>query len=462
MPHRKDGGLAPRLLPVALGLVLIVVASRASAQILHPFLEHDDWNAILPADPARIVSMHARLLTDGRWLNYGWWRVIGVHLTPVTASVLFHLAYLAFVGRFAYRLAPGWLGLLAAAGLFVSPMISQTTYWPAVLAPSIVILALAVWTLPLCRHEVRRFAVWLLVFTALAVLAYPPVALVIFLALIVEEIDKSVRQLAVTAVIFTGCYVVSLVGVFTLNWLKFDHFGVVVGAWRDPNPVHGFEDVVENVGRYGEQWRATFEIATVPVLVGAAALIVCLVHPRTRHNGTVFGLALVVVGGLEAASTIVGGYGTPFRASAWVWIAIVVPIVWVARSSVRGLREAAVVGLVVTSVWGAVYWAAAVQDHQTRLDEYDRMEARLGRVIEHHPNARVLIYGNEADWDNALFRQEVVYFRSRTFDQHGVYPSYCQIPYCKVVDPAAVARQRPRRVWYLHRTIIVVPPLSTA
>ncbi len=184
----------PRMyLPAVLGIIVAVLASRLFVQLGHPFLSHDDWDNLLPPDEFRERLMWNRLLLEGRWLNWGLWRLGGWILTPVTATLVYFAAYTAFVLRLAQRLVPGWWGLVVAAALFVSPMVCEAGYWPAVLGPSMVVLAVAAWTLPLLNHKTGWLLAWLGVFTLLAMLSYQPVALLLFLMLMFEERQRSLR-----------------------------------------------------------------------------------------------------------------------------------------------------------------------------------------------------------------------------------------------------------------------------
>ena len=213
------------LLPVVVGVLVVVALSLAWLQVLHPYLEHDDWDSLLRVTPARREFIHGRLLNEGRWLNYWWWLGLGHLFSMVGASLLYQVAYLAFVARVAWRWAPGWLSLPVVVALFAAPMVAEMSFWPFTLGPSMVIAALAAWTLPLCVARNRTLAPWIVTVVVLSFFTYPPVTLVLFLVLALELIDDRWKRLIGAAVLFGLSYLVATAGVFALNKQAFGKFG---------------------------------------------------------------------------------------------------------------------------------------------------------------------------------------------------------------------------------------------
>jgi len=446
-------------LPAALGALLAVVTSTAFRQLTHPFLSHDDWDTILPATPWRSDLLYVRQLAEGRWLNYVWWRTGGPLLTPVTATLLYFGAYSAFVVRLARSITGGWWGLLIAAALFVSPMVAEAAYWPAILGPSMVVLAASTWLLPLCRHRVPRLLIWMSLSTLMAMLTYQPVALLIFLVLMLEERHRPLRQLAALAVGFCVVWVGAIVVTFTLNWFSFGTFGVRPQAWRKPNELASFADLVQNLGAVGTHFQMVIEATPVAVILGLASILVRLLLPALRTSGVLLLLSVLVMSALESLSTIQAGFLTPYRSSMWVWVVVVVAVFGLTELTPRAGRILAAVGLIVVLASGSTYWIHSVSEHQQRLDTYDEMAWRTKQLLEKSGSTKAVIVGSKRDWSYYVFLQQATYLRSRTAFETGVTPSYCRPATCALARDPDVIDER-SDVFVDRDRVIIRPPAS--
>jgi hypothetical protein len=454
------------------GLAVVVVLSLSWLQVLHPYLEHDDWDSLLPVTDARRAFIHGRLLNEGRWLNYWWWLGLGHLFSTVGASLLYQAAYIAFVARLAWRWAPGWLSLPVVAALFAAPMVAETSFWPATLGPSMVIAALAAWTLPLCVRGNRTLALWIAVAVILSFFSYPPVTLVLFLVLAVELIDDTWKRLIGAVVVFGASYLVATAAVFGLNEQAFGKFGIEVRPWRKPNQLRDLHSLWVNIKRYLLQVDHLVHATAIPMIIGLCALAACLSVPTLRRRAIRFILALAVTLGLEAGPTILNGVLTAYRGSWWAWFLPVVPLVWLAREqaypwlrdgSVSGPRIAkavAVLALVAVGLLGIRHWREAIHYNQHRLALYNTVERQLGHTVKQYPSDRVLIYGDAADWRQDAFTQEAQYLTVRANYSYGITITNCRPPACNIAQRPTVAAQI-RRGDQVIRTpgfILVVPP----
>lgn len=448
-----------RWLPFALAIVVLYVATSIVLQITHPFLAHDDWEYELPAGAPGVYDLHLRNIYEGRWLNYLWWRFVGQHGSPVSASLTFQLAYLAFVLWFAIRLSPRqWLGFLTFAAIFVSPMWIKLAYWPAVQSLSAIVLAAAVWVLPRFRTRVRWLAVWLAVFTLLSAFTYPPVAAVAFLVMVVDQIDRKFWNLFLLGVWFAVAYVASLLATFTVNWFVFSHFGLKIKEWRDPNPVHGLGDLVENTQRLGGQWWTLAAELKVPLSVALVAIVVGLAVQSTRRNMSVLLLAGALAAGLEAGATLSSGTLTAARGSLWAWIVIVVPITWVAQVRTR-VRIAGIAGLAIVAIWGVLFWSSDVRMHQAVQSHYDAIGDKVAAAHEKHPARWVVMYtgGAETVGDSRYFTNSRS-LQMSILEQHGITVRLCRPAICDRIREEALPVHQGRRTFLFEKMVIVVAP----
>ena len=448
-----------KYLPAAVGVGIVGLLSTAILQITHPFLNHDDWDSILPATDWRTKLLFERQLAEGRWLNYVWWGVGGHHLTPVTATLVYFGAYAAFVVRLAQRISAGWWGLLVAGAIFVSPMVAEAAYWPAILGPSMVVLAVSAWVLPLCQHRVPRLLVWMSVSTLLAMLTYQPVAMLIFLMLMLEERRRPLRQLTGLALTFCVAWAGSVLVTFTLNWFAFGAFGVRPQAWRKPNQLASVADLVQNLGEVGTHFRMVFEATPVPVVLGLASIVVFLMLPAFRSWGVLLLLSVLLMSVVESLSTIQAGFLTPYRSSMWVWVVIVVAVFGLTELKPRHGRALAAIGLTMVLASGSAYWIQTVAEHQQRLDTYDDMAEQTRNLLPESGSNKVVIVGSKRDWGHYVFSQQATYLRSRTAFETGVTPTYCRAPRCGLARDREVIGNK--RDVFVHDDVVVVrPPAS--
>ncbi|MFL6060211.1 MAG: hypothetical protein ACJ72E_03195 [Marmoricola sp.] len=461
-------------LPVLVGVGLAVLLSGVLRQVRHPFLEHDDWGFLLPVTEQRTAQMHDRLLWEGRWFNYGWWRVIGHLFSPAAVSVLFTIGVLGLAAVVALRWASGWFVVPTVVALAASPMLGDLSSWPATLAASMVLLAVAALALPHCVGDPRRLSAWTVVSTLLIFLAYPPFTLILLVLLGAELAQRTLRELVVGVAVFCASYVAGTLVSFSLNALVLGHFGVKVLPWRRPHPVHGIGDLLENLRRAADQLGELLGTYTIPLVLGLLALLACWVLPHLRERTLRFAAVLVVALGIQASATVLTGVFTPSRATGWLWFVVVLPLVWLfengAAPAARPAKRwtslgapvalVALVALVVVCGWGARYWHRAMDDDQHQREVLQRVLDSLERNAAAHPGDRVVVFGSSQDWRSSQFAAEAQYLTDKASHDHGLSLTSCRPPVCDVaLRPSVLARaDRGARSFVSTQFVIVVPP----
>lgn len=446
------------------GVLIAVLATTIYRQVLHPWLAHDDWEYFLPAGIPHGADTFRHNLSEGRWLNYLWWRSFGQHGHLVVASALFQLAYLVFVVSFARRLLNGWLTALAIPALFVSPMVILMASWPATLAPSMLALGIMVLALP-SRGRIRWLVLWLTLVTVLGVLTYPPVAAVAFLVLVIDQRHRPARTFAWLGVWFAVSYAGAVLLSFTLNWLAYGRFGLEISAWRQPQPLHDLASLAANLSRYGTQWQTIWGIVWLPLLIGLVAIVACLVARSTRRQMGIFFLAALLVAVMEASTTVLTGVTTPFRGSMWLWLVIVVPAVWCAKGGARELhgqiRLLGVLGLLAISVWGCLNWSHNVSVHQAIQHQYDVIGERIAVLqVGHSPRTVVLAEMPEQRKGSRFFVQTRSLEMS-LYVRDGIRVSRCDRALCDRILHDALPAHPGQSAFVFDQRIVVVPPAPT-
>ena len=283
-PHVRAPRRAPPWPVVVTAVVLLALfVTDAFRQALTPYIRRDDWPYLLPPNTPGAADVHAKNLLEGRWLNDAWWALVGQHSTPTSASLTYTAAYVLFVvGLWRVLRLSGiraaWpIDALLGLALFASAMWVRLLYWPGVLTASMVVGALAVWTLPLAGRSGRRhvwLGVWLLVVTVLTVLSYPPVGAVVFLAAVVWLREAPWRGVLLLSGVYLAAFGVGVAIMYTLNWVAFGHFGLEIAAWRHPNPLTSLHDLIVNAARLKRALVGLAALLWPAVVVGGIAVVV--------------------------------------------------------------------------------------------------------------------------------------------------------------------------------------------
>ena len=432
----------PEWLVVLAALALALLVTGALAQVVHPFIRHDDWPFTLGRREPGSAAQFSRNLYEGRWLNTVYWYLIGQRTSIIVASTILVVAYSAFVWGFVRALAPPnrLSTFLLTFAVFVSAVWVRLMYWPGTLSASMIVAATAVWTLPWARRRLWTLAVWLVLFVVLSILSYPPVAALVFLTFVVTELGQSARRLLVGAAGFVAAYGAGVLMVYAFNWLAFGTFGLTISAWRRPNPLETLDDLTANLGRYGTQFASLVGLLGWAAVAAVVCLVWALVDASTRRSAVVVLGAVIVVLGLEAGLTVYSGVVTGTRASLWAWPAVCLP----AALLLKGTRPSRMVGLAaltLIAVVGVLSWRTDLGEHRATRDQYDVIVRDTSALVAQHPDDAVVMW-MEPRWKaTAQGTMTAVTVRSMLYDQQGLYPRWCTPAQCGAI--AEAVRQDP-------------------
>src|SRR5690348_12218948 len=129
-------------LPVLVGTAVAFLATLTWFQWWHPYIEHDDWDMLLPNHVGFVENHSIRLLHEGRWLNNWWWMAGSQGLSPRGAAILYGVGWLIVVAVIVRSFAIRWWSVPAVLALYAAPMMSMLSFWPATLAAPMWMLAL--------------------------------------------------------------------------------------------------------------------------------------------------------------------------------------------------------------------------------------------------------------------------------------------------------------------------------
>lgn len=419
-------------------VVIGVVLSGVLPQLLAPFIRRDDWQYMLPAGTPGVTDLYARNHYEGRWVNYAYWLVLGQHSSPALAVLVLFTAYLLFVvGLWRLFATTSWVaGVLLGLALLVSPIWIRLIYWPATLGPSAVVAATGVWTLPWALARRRRLVVWVVLFTVLSVLTYPPVAALLLLSATVGLRGRSWRTVLLTLGAFVGGFALGIATIYALNWFAFGHFGVRIAQWRNPNPVESLSDLRTNAARYKRQLIALARALGPAAVIGIGAWIAGLVDARVRPALLRVLAALVVVVGLEAAQTVLTGVRTNLRGSLWAWLAVVIPAGLLLAGSAWS-RRLAYVCLTALAATGLLAWRGDVGVHQETRRQYDAIVATALHAAGGGPAKPIVFYQDPAERGTTRGAITAGTFHMMFQDRGGVVPRWCRPAECAEIASRA-------------------------
>lgn len=429
-PSRVAWSLA--VLAVLAGLA----SSGAAEQLASPFIRRDDWPYLMPPDTPGAADPLAKVREEGRWLNYLWWLLIGQHGTPVTAMLTYAAAYVLFVlGLWRlFRVRGHAAGFLLALALLLSPLWVRLFYWPGTLSASVVVAAAGVWLLPRASSSRRGLAAWVLAFTVLAVLSYPPVAAVLLICALVHLEDAPWRDVLLLTGWFLACYALALVLVSAFAWAAFGQFGPQIAAWRQPNALESLYDLKVNVLRYLRRFVALWLQLGAATVVGAVALVAGLVDTRVRPACIRVLVAVLVAAGLEAAQTVVTGVRVNPRASMWAWLTVVV-LCGLLLSGGVWTRRLSHASLAVLCVTGLLAWRQDIGAHQATEREYAGIVAGIVEAHRTDPGRPVVFYQADRTADGASITVGTV--RMMLYEASGLVPRWCRPAECAEIASRA-------------------------
>ncbi len=453
-------GATPRL-GVRLRAVAVIAAAflvtEGVAQAVTPFIRQDDWAFLLPEGSPGAVPPSYYNVSEGRWLNSGWWWLVGQHGTVTTAALTYATGYALLVAgvwrvlhRAGVRPRPAVDALLGVA-LFASSVWVQLLYWPGALTPSVLVAAGAVWLLPRAGRSTRWLAAWLVLSGIASVLTYPPVALVLLVLAVVSLRNAPWRRVLLVIAGWAVGFAAGVAVAYALNWVVNGHVGIEVAAWRGANPLTSSDALAVNSGRWlstvGSLWAAQWWVGVVGVVAVAFGWRDTVVRPRMQR----LLLALAVACGVDAAQTLATGLVTEARGQLWTWFVAVLAVALLlvdrgpqagaqagsaptARPGVPPTARVATALLAVVAVCGVLAWRADIGKHQETRRQYAAIaEAATARATGTTPRT-VVVYQDPQYKDTRSGRlMASTLFMAVRLEQDGRVPRWCIGAECREI-----------------------------
>lgn len=332
--------------------VVVVVFLYLSGQLAAPFVAGDDWGSLVPANQQGGQALPwVNTLAEGRWINYLWYQV-GVHLSATTAYAFFVAACVTATGILASFVWDKRLFLLCALALFLSPMLSELSLWPATMFSGMALCSIALFAL--ARLGDRFYPVTLFVATFALVMAYPPFASIVFIAAVAGQTKSTVKSHIILVATFLIAFATSALSIYALNALFHGYFGVKVAVWREPHPLRSIADLGANLQIVAANWHALAVRYGIPIICTVVASLLLLFRKESRARGLSLIFALMICWCVAIGTSVIAGVGEPGRSIVWLWIAACLMCALVASQGLPVYRYSGVALLLVLMVSGGI------------------------------------------------------------------------------------------------------------
>ncbi len=333
-------------------VVIVAVFLYLSGQLTAPFVAGDDWAFLVPANQQGGQALPwANTLAEGRWINYAWYQ-IGVHLSARTAFAFFVVAWVTVTGFLASFVSDKRLFLLCALALFLSPMFSELSLWPATMFSGMALSSIAMFAL--ARSGDRFYPVILFVATFALVMAYPPFASIVFIAALAGQAKITVKSNIILAVTFLIAFATSALSIYALNAMFHGYFGVKVAPWRHPHPLRSFVDLGTNLQITAANWHALVLRYGLPITCTGVASVLLLLRKEVRARGVSVIFAFVICWCVAIGTSVIAGVVEPGRSVVWLWVAACLMCALVASRRLPLHRYSGVALLLVLMVSGGI------------------------------------------------------------------------------------------------------------
>jgi hypothetical protein len=374
-------------------VAVIMIFMVVSRQAIYGFVEHDDYDWLLPPGEVQgYATPWQKIHEGGRWIDWVWF-LFSRNLTPVLSSVLFILLLSIACWLAAGVMTKRPASALTALTLFFSPMLASVSLWPTVLAPSVMLMTVGFALFSINGSFWFNVAA-LAVCCYFVIFAYPPVAMVFVIVFAAGHVSASWKQLAIAALAVAASYALAVLTIFTINLLVHGYFGVVIEPWRRPRPLHSLADLRANIGTYLNLWRDLQTIMPIPLLASAAALLISLAWRETRRVGIVLVLAAAFAASVDVSISLSTGVFIPIRAVPWLWFAMCLPGATLLSQRSALLITLGAAALVLNLFPGATYWWQQYRRGAALVQADERLAFDIEGALALTGGSSVVMYGD--------------------------------------------------------------------
>lgn len=282
------------------------------------YIEHDDWDFMIWPEFSLYATPWGKTLSEGRWINY-LWSNFAIYIPARALFFIFISGYATFCWVLASCLNnEGGKRLLVASALFVCPVYSFFSTWPATLSPSVWISSALVFLLFTKRDRLLSYI--LLSFTLS--LTYPPLGLVC-LVFLQGTSTIWLHTFKACCIYFLG-FVVGVATIYALNSHFHGHFGIIPEGWRNYHAITNYHDAIFNFRKTLKTLVFFWNTFNFPIIIIAICLLIGIIR-RSSHV-IPFALVLLFCFGLDFSLVFYTGMDVSDRNFIWPWFMAIASI----------------------------------------------------------------------------------------------------------------------------------------
>lgn len=281
------------------------------------YISHDDWDYMLSHRYTRpgFITPFISTSYDGRWMNY-LWSLLAKHMYYRNVYTCFIAIYSLFCWVAAYFLCKNSLHRVVIALLvFFCPAYASLSSWPATLTVSSLLSFI---TLVIINNtELKTSYKAFFALNTLLMMSYPPLSL----AMIVYSCATLAHKQNFNPIKFIFIsfisYVLSILIIFSLNYIFHHRFGIHIAGWRHPHHIHNLHDIITNFFIALKSCLSSFEYHW-PIMA-FSLLIIFLSVSRKEKMGIAISCAFIYCLLMDFNLVFTTGVDIPPRANIWQW-----------------------------------------------------------------------------------------------------------------------------------------------
>ncbi|MDE8035557.1 hypothetical protein OQ257_10340 [Actinobacillus equuli subsp. equuli] len=393
--------------------LFIICFIYMTGQLSDPYVRHDEWEFmiyLLPDMPNHGTPWD-KTLWEGRWINYLWSfiaRDFSVNANYLFFIIGYSLLCWSISSLFTENLLYKFIISISA---FFCSAYADLSLWPATLSSSVWISFI---TLVLYKKYNKKII--LLFSLSILVMSYAPLIApcMIFIMLLNNRGFKNLLKLSSTY--YIG-YIIGVFIVYYLNYKYHNFLGVKIADWRNPNPIHSFQDLYLNLKKTIIFWRDLILENKLEILLSSTILFIYILKENNTNKVINILVSLFSIVALESALSIYTGVDIPTRAIIWPWFfftaIVILALVYSNKMYIKLLGGVLALCLMLN---GSERWYG----FYSYESQHAKFENVLGNILGSQSNDEVYLCGN-ATKIKGLGNRELKPLTLALWKKNGIY-----------------------------------------
>lgn len=398
-----------------------------TGQLSTPYIRHDDWEYmtyLLPDMPHHGTPLD-KTLWEGRWVNY-LWSFIARDFLVNTNYLLFIIGYSLFCWTIGMSFATGIFSrFLISLIAFFCPAYVDLSFWPATLTPSVWIAFFLLLFNYFCKNKLYIFPI--MITFAILIMSYAPLISVCFLLLTLDSRRTVNDNIKLSITYYVG-YLLGVIFVYILNYKYHGFLGVKIADWRNPNPIHSFDNVIENTQKTIFFFKDLISNNIGSILISSILMILLFNEGHKKQVITFIGSMFLVIS-LESALSIYTGVDIPDRSLIWPWYFFLSVIILTFRFASTVKLILATVLILTLLYTGMERWYG----FYTYESKHARFENVLGGILKTQDQEQVYICGDTKNI-KGLGNRELKALTLSIWKKDGIYLKQADEKECSLLS----------------------------